>query len=152
MVFLIGGKLTSMNLLSFSERLEYALKQEGVKPTNLATHLNVSRAAVSYLLSGQSKSMRPDHLARAAKFLDVRIEWLAIGEQPMRPRLLSEQQQALLDYSDHVSKETMSAILRLLADASAANIALQQSEFSSPSLSDHPSPKRAHRQLEQRAN
>lgn len=115
-----------MNLLSFSERLEYAMNQEDVKPTALAKHLGVSRAAISYLLNGQSKGMRPEHLAKAAKWLHVRVEWLATGEEPMRPRKLSAQQQALLDYSDHVSPETMAAVLRLLADASAAHIALQQ--------------------------
>lgn len=116
-----------MNLLSFSERLEYAMNQEGVKPVALARHLEISRAAISYLLNGQSKGMRPEHLAKAAKLLRVRIEWLATGEEPMRPRQLSAQQQTLLDYSDHVSPETISAVLQLLADASSVYIGQQHS-------------------------
>jgi len=108
-----------MNLLSFADRLEYAMQQEGVRPVDLASHLETSRAAISYLLNGQSKGMRPEHLTKAAKYLRVRIEWLATGEEPMRPRQLSSQQRALLEYSDRVSPETIDAVIRLLAEASA---------------------------------
>jgi transcriptional regulator with XRE-family HTH domain len=120
MIFLMSGRLIPMNLLSFSERLEYAMNQAGVRPVDLANHLKTSRPAISYLLNGQSKGMRPEHLTKAAKWLQVRVEWLATGEEPMRPRQLSAQQRALLDYSDHVSPETLSAVLRLMEDASAA--------------------------------
>lgn len=122
MIFLIGSRLIPMNLLSFSERLEYAMKSEGVRPVDLANSLGTSRAAVSYLLNGQSKGMRPEHLAKTAKALNVRIEWLATGEEPMRSRQLTAQQRSLLEYSERVSPETIDAIIKLLAEASAPRI------------------------------
>ena len=104
-----------MNLLSFSDRLAFALERAGKKPVDLAKSLQISRAAVSQLLSGASKSMKPEHLVAAARYLGVRIEWLATGEEPMQSRSLSARHRRLLDYADKLPPETLDAVLHLLS-------------------------------------
>lgn len=105
-------------LMSFSDRLAYALKAKGARAVDLANALDISRPAVSLLLSGKNKGMRPEHLVRAAEWLDVRIEWLATGEGNMQPRRLSVQQRALLALTDEMHPETIDAMLKLLAQVS----------------------------------
>ena len=53
-------------LMSFSDRLAYALKAKGARAVDLANALDISRPAVSLLLSGKNKGMRPEHLAGRA--------------------------------------------------------------------------------------
>lgn len=104
-----------MNLLSFSDRLAFALEHAGKKPVDLANALDVSRAAISQLLSGASKGMKPEHLVAAARYLGVRIEWLATGELPMQSRCLSARHRQLLDYADELPPEALDAVLHLLS-------------------------------------
>lgn len=103
-----------MNLLNFLDRLDYAMKQEGLLAAHLARDIGMTRSAMSQLLNGSSKSMRPEHLIKAARRLNVRIEWLAIGEEPMRPRKITTKQRILLDQTEYVSEESIDAVIRLL--------------------------------------
>lgn len=106
-------------IMSFSDRLDYALKLKGYKQADLARELDISRAAVSYLMSGQNKGMRPEHLVRTADWLGVRIEWLATGEGEIHPRRLSLQQRALLAITDQMPPESLESLIHMLAQMTA---------------------------------
>lgn len=120
-------------LISFSNRLAYALQCKGVRPVELAKFLGVSRAAVSLLLSGQNKGMRPEHLVRTADWLGVRIEWLATGEGAMQPRRLSVQQRALLALTDDLPAEAIETMLRLLVQVKGLQPDASQAALPKPS-------------------
>lgn len=79
-----------MNLLSFSDRLQAAMDAEGLRQTDLANKVGLSRAAINQLITGSSKGMKPDNLVAVARALRVRIEWLATGEEPMRDPITPE--------------------------------------------------------------
>jgi hypothetical protein len=71
----------------FSERLRLAMDLAQVSVIGLAKHLvdqrgklGVSRTAVYYALSGESKSLSGENVLRAAKALRVDPWWLATGE------------------------------------------------------------------------
>lgn len=79
-----------MNLLSFSDRLQAAMDAEGLRQTDLANKVGLSRAAINQLITGTSKGMKPDNLVAVARALRVRVEWLATGEDPMRDPITPE--------------------------------------------------------------
>lgn len=120
-------------LLSFSDRLAYALHCKGVRQVDLAKFLGISRAAVSLLFNGKNKGMRPDHLVRTADWLDVRIEWLATGDGAMHPRRLSAQQRALLALTDDLPAEALETMLRLLVQVKNLPPGTSQAALPSPS-------------------
>jgi hypothetical protein len=64
--------------------------------------------------------MKPEHLVSTARFLGVRVEWLASGEDPIHPRRLSAKQRVLLDYTDHLSSDALDAAILLIKEASGA--------------------------------
>ena len=68
--------------LSFAERLEEVMRERGITAAALATAIGVSPAAISLLLSRDSKSMRPENLFAAADFLGVEARWLGTGQGP----------------------------------------------------------------------
>ncbi len=68
---------------SVAERLRRAVDQAKITQGNIAEALGASQPAVSQWLSGK-KDPTPDNLAVLAKFLKVRLEWLADGIAPMR--------------------------------------------------------------------
>ena len=71
---------------SFKTRLRWALESHvpPVTQAELARHLGISIQAVSQWMSGLTKSPRRAVLARAANYLNVRLEWLAYARGPMR--------------------------------------------------------------------
>lgn len=82
-----------MNTLS--ERLAYALQDAGMTQADLGRAVGVSRSAISQILAQQCKGMKPEHLIRACRVLRVRPEWLVLGEDPMRPMIVSQQDRLL---------------------------------------------------------
>jgi transcriptional regulator with XRE-family HTH domain len=70
---------------SFAERLEEVMRERGITAAALATAIGVSPAAISLLLSRDSKSMKPENLYAAADFLGVEARWLAIGQGDKYP-------------------------------------------------------------------
>jgi transcriptional regulator with XRE-family HTH domain len=78
-----------MNTLQ--ERLSQAMKERcrarrGCN-AELARACGIKEASISQLLSGDSKSMRADTAIRAARWLNVSVVWLVLGEGPARPEL-----------------------------------------------------------------
>lgn len=74
-----------MRGMSFTERLAKAIEASGVTQRQLATHLGISEAAVSQLVSGRSKQMAAENAARTARLCGVSTYWLSTGVGPMRP-------------------------------------------------------------------
>lgn len=104
-------------LITFADRLNFALAQKDARPVDLARALHMTRPAVSQLLSGKNKGMRPEHLVRAADWLGVRIKWLATGEGEMRPRRLTPQQQELLLATNTIPDDLLTMLVSLLHQA-----------------------------------
>lgn len=71
--------------MSLSERFKLALSTLGRgSQADLARHCGVKPPSVSDWVSGRTKVIDGPHLVKAAKFLGVRVEWLAEGLGPMR--------------------------------------------------------------------
>ena len=85
-----------MNASTLGERLALALRDSDIKAIELAHAIGVTKSAISQIVNGTSKGMTPSNLVRAARHLRVRIEWLALGEEPMRCEALSPQDRHLV--------------------------------------------------------
>jgi len=69
-------------MISFGDRLKFALKLRGVTAAALARHLGVAPQAIYQVQSGKSGAMNASNAAAAAEFLRVPIRWLTDGEGP----------------------------------------------------------------------
>jgi transcriptional regulator with XRE-family HTH domain len=82
---------------TLAERLQTALsKKDGATQADLARACHVSRSSVTDWLNGDIKELKADSLVRAARFLEVRPEWLLWGEAPMRAETLKADEKELL--------------------------------------------------------
>lgn len=82
---------------TLADRLQSALsKKKGANQADLARACHVSRATVTDWLNGTIKELKSDSLLRAAKFLEVRPEWLLWGELPMKSEQLKADEKDLL--------------------------------------------------------
>jgi transcriptional regulator with XRE-family HTH domain len=73
--------------MAIADRILEALQDrasDGVTRSDLARACGVKPASVSQWVSGSTKSIRQDHLVKAADFLGVNIRWLAVGEGPKK--------------------------------------------------------------------
>ena len=73
--------------MAIGDRIVEALKDrkgDGITRSDLARACGVKPASVSQWISGSTKSIRQDHLVKAADFLGVNIRWLAVGEGPKK--------------------------------------------------------------------
>lgn len=73
--------------MTIGDRILEALQDragDGVTRSDLARACGVKPASVSQWISGSTKSIRQDHLVKAADFLGVNIRWLAVGEGPKK--------------------------------------------------------------------
>lgn len=66
-----------MNLI---ERIEEALQRAGKSRTGLASAIGLSRQAFTKLGKSPLNSMKPENVARAARYLHADIYWLCTGE------------------------------------------------------------------------
>ncbi len=107
-----------MSALTFSERLLEAMAIEGVSQAHLAAKINVSRSAINQLIMGTSKGMKPDNLVRVARALRVRVEWLAIGELPMRPDTIGHEDREFLQNFHRLPAPKQDALKALIRDSS----------------------------------
>lgn len=107
-----------MNLLSFSDRLQAAMDAEGLKQVDLAHRVGLTRAAINQVVSGATKGMKPDNLVAVARALRVRVEWLATGEEPMRPEIITPLDREMLKYLHAIpaaKRQNMIAVMRDMA-------------------------------------
>jgi len=68
------------------ERIRRCRQEAGLTQDQLAKAVGVSAAAVAQWETGDSKSLRPENLFKAARALNKSAEWLATGEGPETPR------------------------------------------------------------------
>lgn len=109
-----------MNLLTFSDRLRDAMNAEGLNQADLARKVGLSRAAINQVVSGTTKGMKPDNLVAVARALNVRIEWLATGEEPMRPEIITAVDREVLRYLHAIPpalRQNMIAVMRGMANS-----------------------------------
>src|SRR5690348_15908430 len=71
----------------FADRLNEALEGKGWKPSKLAEEIGVKPQSIYLLQSGDSKSMTPENVFKAADVLEVNARWLATGAGPKAPEL-----------------------------------------------------------------
>jgi transcriptional regulator with XRE-family HTH domain len=114
---LLKCKMTYMNI---GQRIRQArLRFRPKKTQQLADCVGVSRAAVTQWESGDTKSLEGANLVKAASCLEVRIEWLLTGEEPMHleksssPR--AQRVAELFDGLDPKSQDTIFEIIDALA-------------------------------------
>lgn len=111
----IEGRVFLMNALTFSERLLEAMTIENITQAQLAARVGLTRSAINQLIMGSSKGMKPENLVRVARALRVRVEWLAIGELPMRPDHIPPADRELLQHLHSLpvaQQEALKAFLR----------------------------------------
>lgn len=116
----IVSTLFPMNLLSFSDRLQTAIGASDLNQSALAKKVGLSRAAINQVVNGTSKGMKPDNLVAVARALNVRIEWLATGEEPMRPEVITAADKEALRYLHAMPsrrRENMIAVIRDAANS-----------------------------------
>lgn len=66
-----------MNLI---ERIDIALTHAGKSRTNLAQAIGLSRQAIANLEKSPLKNLKPENVARAARYLGADVYWLCTGE------------------------------------------------------------------------
>jgi hypothetical protein len=66
--------------MTLLERIDLALQHARLSRTELADGIGVSRQAISNLKRKPGSSLRPEHVARAARFMHCDVYWLCTGE------------------------------------------------------------------------
>ncbi len=79
----------AMDLDTFAKRLERALLRRGWSAATLAEELKISESFLSQIKLGDRPGT--EQMVPMARKLEVRIEWLTTGEEPMR--IIEESQQ-----------------------------------------------------------
>lgn len=67
------------------DRMRRCRKEAGLTQEQLADLVGVSTAAVAQWETGDSKSLKPENLFKAARALNKSAEWLATGDGPETP-------------------------------------------------------------------
>lgn len=73
------------DLTSLEGRLRFAMAQRGTNPNQIELSTGIPRQTFYAVLRGQTQNFTFDVLARVAKHLGVRHEWLARGDMPIHP-------------------------------------------------------------------
>lgn len=86
---MLAEKIHKLPFMSsdFGQRVKQAREAKGWSQTELAEKAGVSRQAIFSVETGETKTMRPENLFRAADALGVKARWLATGEGPKAPEL-----------------------------------------------------------------
>lgn len=71
-----------MDLSTFAQRLKVAMAERGMTQSSLAEKVGISQTAIQKLATGKAKNTA--FLLPISKALEVRPEWLSMGENPMR--------------------------------------------------------------------
>ena len=71
-------------MVEYSDRLNHALRENGVTARQLAAHLGVTYQAVKKVIDGKSAALNAPNHVLTATFLGISSEWLALGKGLMR--------------------------------------------------------------------
>jgi transcriptional regulator with XRE-family HTH domain len=71
--------------MAIGARIRFERQALGLTQEQLARRVGVTREAVSQWETG-AEWLRPEHLLRTAKHLNVTAEWLVFGTQPKHPK------------------------------------------------------------------
>ena len=66
---------------TLAKRLKQAIKDKDCYQTDVARAAGITPTAVHFWLSGESLTMEAGTALRVARFLNVSIEWLILGEE-----------------------------------------------------------------------
>lgn len=100
-------------MVDYGERLKEAMKDSGVDEHKLANELGVTYQAVMKVLKSGSNTFSAINHVKAARFLGVSSDWLALGIGEMRPQtgwpfpLVDEKKYRALPKSERRDIETM---------------------------------------------
>ncbi len=68
---------------TLSERIKKAAEAAGETQTSIAFACSIKKPSVNNWFSGETKKLKYETAKKAAKFLKVRVDWLAEGVGPM---------------------------------------------------------------------
>lgn len=102
------------NLISYGERLEWAIRQRNTSAAEISKRTKISKSSISQYINGTTGAPRNTTSAKLAKFLKVNQYWLDTGKGDW---------QATDDANDDVQIE---AVESLLASSSPSVIGLME--------------------------
>jgi transcriptional regulator with XRE-family HTH domain len=105
-----------MNATTFAERLAAALDAANMTQADLARSVKITRSAVNQAMSGTSKGMRPGHLILTCRALNVRPEWLALGEEPMRPFVTTSKDLEVLSSYQKLNPQQQTTVASIIQE------------------------------------
>jgi transcriptional regulator with XRE-family HTH domain len=79
------GPMPARTLVTWNDRLNWALKQRGVSKAALARSCGVERASITDWTNGKTKDPKLVPFFLACDTLRLQPRWLAIGEGPIEP-------------------------------------------------------------------
>ena len=82
---ILSEELATLRLMTYGERLAYAIELAGASRKDVAKELGVSVQAIGQAVRGETNAHTAENQARAAKLLEVDYFWLATGEGKARP-------------------------------------------------------------------
>lgn len=94
------------------------MQDAGYTQASLGRAMGLTRSAINLLLKGQSKGMHPANLITACRLLNIRSEWLVLGEEPRRP-LLHHTDLEFLQVYQRLSTTPQQTIADLVRDLAA---------------------------------
>lgn len=81
-----GRSVMFGTMVEYKDRLQRAMDERGVSARELADRVGMTYQAVKKVLDGKSAAFNAVNHAIVARYLDVRSDWLAIGDEPMARR------------------------------------------------------------------
>lgn len=105
------------------DRLQERMEEKGLNAPALGRLIGVSQSAVYQWLSGDSKTLKPQHLLSVCKVLNINEEWLVNNagpkERSLRQALTEEEAALLSDFAvlDKNQKEAIKTTVKNLAIA-----------------------------------
>jgi transcriptional regulator with XRE-family HTH domain len=112
-------------LRTWTDRLNWAMTDRGVKNAELARACNIERASITEWRNGKTKDPKLAPFFAACTKLKVRPRWLALGELPIDPlpddavqqpsmtTLLTEIARALADLNEEDQRKVLEIVLRM---------------------------------------
>lgn len=99
---------------TLSDRINVGLALAGMKPAHLARAIGVTPATITNWTNGTAKSIKGEHLVRAARAMNVDPVWLITGEGSYDAHILSIKQQEMLRQFGRLSEPQQDYVIKLV--------------------------------------